>query len=324
MRRSLKEKFDVVSYLEDHDVEYSLSGDNVSAGGWIGVQCPFCYDPKNHCGINLEHKNFYCWICNEKGDIVKLIQELENTTFIRAKHRVEEYQEHPLIAPKRTNKRLFQSILPSGAFQIEEGKEPSLVLKYFKKRRFPLSWCQKYDLHFCPAHGEYPLRLIIPVFQDGEVVSFQAADMTGKASKKYEHCPNDRAKAPNTHNLYGIDDVGDQVVLVEGVVDKWRIGDAGVAMFSKRFTREQILLLHEKAKNKVIKILLDADTVDSRGISEEAEKLCSTLMSQYGFVDVAVYTLSEGDPGSLSPRLIDMLLRRHDPGKCISVGDLQG
>lgn len=111
--RSLKEGFDVLSYLDDMGIEYSTGGDNVSSG-WVGIQCPFCSDHKNHLGINLNHKNFSCWICNERGDVVKLIQELEGISFIKAKQRVEEYQNAARGLPERPRNRFFSQILPKG------------------------------------------------------------------------------------------------------------------------------------------------------------------------------------------------------------------
>ena len=88
------EGFDVLAYLNDRCIDYKLGGKNVSYG-WVGIACPFCgYDPSHHCGVNLEHKGFHCWICGEKGNLVRLIQTLEDDCTLAEAYRViNEFQE---------------------------------------------------------------------------------------------------------------------------------------------------------------------------------------------------------------------------------------
>jgi len=131
--------------------------------------------------------------------------------------------------------------------------------------------------------------MIVPIYLDRELMSFQAMDVTGKARVPYIDCPEDRALVPNKQLLYGIDTVpGDQVLIVEGVTDKWRIGDSAVAMFTKNWTRAQILLLYDRARGKRVKVLLDMDALrDAEGLAKELTAM---------FRDVTFVEYGEDDP----------------------------
>ncbi len=296
--QKLKENFDVIRYLEDRGVEYSTGGDNVSEG-WVGVKCVYCEDHADHLGINLEKKNCSCFICGAGGDIIAYIMELEGAGFIGARKRLEEYQEGLTLRKEKKGKRVWEGeILPKRAKPIARGQEPLLVRTWFKRRGFPLGWCQEHDLRFATS-GEYKLRLIVPVRMNGELVSFQAVDMTGMGVP-YVDCPEGRASVRNKHTLYGMDRVkGDQVVVVEGVTDKWRMGPDAVALFGKNYTQEQLNLLLELGRGRRIKVVFDADAGDKA--TRFAKQLALSL-------EVMEIRLDAGDPAELDDEGVERIL----------------
>jgi len=286
--KKFKESFDLQEYLQEIDINYSTEGDNVSEG-WINVQCPFCSDHANHLGINEESKNIHCWMCGVTGDVLTFIQELEEVSFSVAVNRLREFQSKDIVGiRKNERRRKYGSILPENFERIIPGREPELVKRYMERRRFPLSICQEHGLGWVRT-GEYQLRLIVPVFLSGELMSFQAIDMTGDAKVPKLDCPEGRARVINKELLYGIDDVGGQVILVEGIADKWRLGRAGVGMFGKVLHPIQRTLLYQRARGKRIKVLVDRDAT-----RWEAERIGRELGAL--FSDVVVLGLEEGDP----------------------------
>jgi hypothetical protein len=294
----LKRNFDVLAYLEDTGVGYSLEGDNVSEG-WVNIQCPFCSDHANHCGIHYaETKLFSCWLCGERGDVISLVRELEGVGHLMAVERLAQHQELSFNLEEEKEEeypKRRKNILPATAVPIVEGREPPPVRRFMEARRFPLGYCQRYKVYWDGLGGEYPLSIIVPVFVDGIVVSWQAVN-TVKQENKYRHCPKSRAALPNNRLLYGLDDVREarQVVLVEGVFDRWRIGgDQSVALFSKNVSLEQLAMIKERLWGKRLKVLLDVDAQD------EALRLC-VVLGELGGLDVAPPLLLEsGDPDDL-------------------------
>ena len=179
---------------------------------------------------------------------------------------------------------------------IELGKEPKLVIEYMNRRRFDLSICQRHKLCFS-MYGEYPLRLIVPVIVDDVVITFQAVDVTGMAVVPYIPCPISVAGISIHDAVYGLDMfVGDQVILVEGVTDKWRMGGCSIAMFGKGFSVKQLIILADKFNHDMkIKVLFDPDA------TEDGNRLAGELASIFRnvkFIDLE----GDKDPADLSDR----------------------
>jgi len=291
------ENFDVISYFEEKGIEYHTSGKNVTRG-WVEINCPYCSDPSWHLGINLENKLFHCWICGETGDIIKLIREIEECSFARALKIIKEFQDNTFEFLKRDIKqRSYKntySILPPEA----TNNFLPIHLNYLKNRGFnPHYLIEKYDLKCCHYIGDYKLRIIIPIYENNQVVGFTSRDVTGKAKNKYKHCPNADSIIPVKECLYNLDNCpSNKVIVVEGVIDVWRIGDGAVAVFGTQCTREQIKKL---SKFEHVHVMFDSDAID------EAKKLANRLI---GLVkQVELIEIAEGDPAKLSEEEINKI-----------------
>ena len=300
--KRLKTDFDARSWLDDIGVAYREAGEENVGDGWIGIDCPFCGIGLGHLGIHCEEGNYFrCWNCLETGDIIALIRALEEVGFQQAKARLEQHQVLFPAPREERPKREYAKVLPENFEYIFEGEEPLLVKQWFRKRGFDLGICREYELGWVP-HGEYQLRLIVPMRLDRAVVSFQAVDMTGQARIPYLDCPRDRALVPNDCLLYGIEDVGRQVILVEGVTDRWRMGRDAKAMLTKNWTYAQIILLHRRARGVRVKVLLDMDAM------REGKRLANMLTEL--FPDVVFIGLDEAkDPDRLSAKEVERICK---------------
>ncbi len=93
----------------------------------------------------------------------------------------------------------------------------------------------------------------------------------------------------------------DHIVLVEGVLDQWRVGPGAVALLSKRWHVEQLLELQRRFSSKTpMAVMLDADA------AMEAEALAAQLTA--AFDNVRLLGLPEGDPADMGPAQIKQLL----------------
>ena len=276
--------FDVLSYLQSRNIRYKTSGKNVSRG-WAGIQCLFCLDRSNHLGINLSSKAFSCHSCGEKGSIFKLIQEIDGVNFPEAAKILKEFSGGEYVPAEKH----FQSkvIFPEGTtkyfapihidFLINRGYNPEEVI-------------EKYDLYATGPMGSYKHRIIIPIYMNQRIVSFVGRDVTGKQEVPYKNSSEDTSIKDPKHCLYNMDSVlQNKAIVVEGVLDAWRIGDGAVATFGKQYTHEQVRLL--KGLKKVF-VLYDSDAGDL------AEKLAYDVSSVVS--DVVVLTLDAGDPDDMS------------------------
>lgn len=291
-----KESFNVKAYLEDKHIPYYTEGKNVTRG-WIEINCPFCSDPSQHCGVNLSSKMFHCWICGAKGVITKLIQELEDCSYQKAEKIISQYQDLSLLELKQDILKRYEGdgqILPKES-TVEL---PGIHRQYLVNRGFdPEEICKRYHIKACYNTGKFKFRLIIPIIMDDKVVNFTARSVAD-VSPKYKHCPNEKAITPMRSCIYNIDSVLDTVLIVEGPLDVWRIGKGSVALMGIEFTEEQIELLQQKELKKAV-VMFDGEPQAIR----QATKLAAKLSAFVPIVYVIELPIGK-DPDTLDPKTI--------------------
>lgn len=284
--------FDVISFLEDEEIYHRFSGDNVGAG-WVGFECPFCAGAKEHCGVSLSHKCFSCFQCGEKGSPVKLIRQILNCSWAHAYEIIKKYSSvsgKPDPIPCLPGKKavelppLRSSLTgPGGRYLRQRGFDPEFIeTKYGVTETGPI--------------GDYPYRLVIPIYMNNKLVSFTTRDYTGKNEPKYKAQSPKDSVIPVRDCLYNIDTVTDKVLIVEGPADVWRMGDDAVALFGVSLSKKQQEILFHLAVHfgtlKKVVILLDP------GAEKPADRIYHTLSS---FIkDIKIVELLGSDPAELT------------------------
>jgi len=294
--------FDVIAFLQDRGIQFDTEGKNISAG-WIGINCPFCSDPSNHCGINIESKIFTCWVCAEKGNAIKLVTELESCSYKEAINIMQDFGEHftrqqdlPLLLSDGTGNR-SQGVLPI----TSQDNLPKMHTKYLLFRKFsPEYLIHKYKIKAVHTIGRYRFRIIAPFFLRSELVTFTARDVTGRRSPPYLACPDKSSIVSIKKTLYNIDTVRKKALLVEGITDVWRIGDGSIANSGVTFTDEQVELLMEREVEEVI-IVFD------KGANRQADIYAEALATVIKRVRMVI--LADGDPAEQPPEIIEEIRR---------------
>jgi DNA primase len=301
--QELAESFDLISFLDENSIEYKTSGKNVSRG-WVEIKCPFCFDPSFHLGIDRRTNRFNCWVCSEKGNILKLIKNLvEDCSWLRAKRILEEFQtieiRDEIIKPHQTG-----NILPREASKnFSESARSYLLSRDFD----PFKTILDYNLFYTNNIGDWKFRIIIPVIMNHEIVNFVGADITRKNKEKYKNCPNEKAIIPIKSCLYNFDKIKGNIIIVEGIMDSWRmdinnVADSSIATFGTKVTSEQINLIFKKDIKKAF-ILFDSVEKDPSS-DKDADKLASQLSVK---IEVDILKLEKGDPADMNKEEIKEL-----------------
>jgi len=302
-------EFDIISYFEDRSISFHTSGKNVTAG-WVNISCPFCGDdPSWHCGINLESKLFHCWRCGNKGSSLKIVQELEECSREKAEIIIDSFKEGFLTDPY-SDINFEKSIVKRPLIEFKQGvlpKEASIVfpkmhLDYLRGRNFdPYHIIRKYKIQVCRNLGKYKFRIIAPVFIQKQIVGFVGADITRKAKLKYKNSSNNLKSV-----FYNIDNVlSDTVVITEGILDVWRLGDNSIASLGNIITDSQVnFLLQNKIKN--VFIFPDSDAIEFG--RKKAEQI-SGLFDHVEWIEI-----ENGDPADLSDQEAKNLMKDIMPG----------
>ena len=296
--------------------QFGISNKSNDLNTIININCPWCRgstrglpDFRFLCGIFKPKGNFHCLRCGRKGSFKFLIQELTDitnkeyddlfTVNVNNDENITDIIKNKFRQKKNTKENNTLNDIP-GVLIDEKVVNDSLLLSTFMtSRNIHLNTLIQYKCRMCSCVGKYANRLILPVIENDEIVSFQARDLTGKSSKKY-----DNPSVPLSNFLYKTDFVDDShVYIVEGIFDAWRMQHNTVAVFGKSLTKQQRRLLRKLNVKKYI-FCLDSDAYCA--IIKETKELMD-------YVDnVGMIMLPKGkDPDNLGREKIEQLPVRY-------------
>jgi len=325
--------YDIEGILSGLGIDYVTSGSNVKKGN-INVACPFCGDdPSHHLGVDPETGFWGCWRNrNHRGrKLYRLIAALGGFSFQQAAQivgeagNVEFDSEFDRLISEgiRTEDEYtppVQEGVESLAFQIEMRPLNELIpasrrfLYYLMENRKynnlldAVSVASYYRLRYAVS-GRWKDRIIIPVYMEGDLVTWTARSIYPDAQLRYRSLERENSVMNIKHTLFNYDHArrhhGNALVVVEGPMDAIRLdyfgrkyGVRSVALFNTTAEQEQIYWLHRiKDLYEVVVVLFDS------GMNEmlQATQLADELHAN-GFVNVVVGELPKGtkDPGELT------------------------
>lgn len=289
--------FDSIRFLTDYNIDYTTSGKNVQKG-WVGIACPMCGDTSNHGGFNIDGGYYSCWKCGGRS-VQKVIMALLDTYYGEADRIFNEYSSKYIFSKKIAEKKQVRKVTLPGS-----GKLLPCDRKYLQKRGFdPDYLVNRYQIKGSDIVGDWKYRIIIPIIYQGKVVAYQGRDVTNKQFLRYRTLEKEKCLVDPKSIFYGIDQIkGDTVAIVEGVVDKWRMGEGFVASLGKNITEHQIRLL---LKFKRVFWLLDCNDPRSREFAVKA----ANSVSSYG-VECIIFDMMNGkDPGELTDQEVKEVRR---------------
>lgn len=286
----MKPNSDVKQTLERYNIVVQSSGKNVSAG-WVGVNCPFCGDTGYHGGFNIKSPLWYnCWKCGHHK-ATEAFSLLANIPISEAKKILTErsFSEEKETDEKETIKLPFE--FPLGCEAMTERHK-----KYLISRKYDPKYLEaKYSLLGTGPLSIYQFRIIIPIFFNREIVSYQARDITGKSKARYKACPKEREIIHHKNILYNIDNAKKKkIIIFEGVTSVWRWGDNTVATFGIQWTTRQAAHL---LSYKTVIIFFDQDD----RAREQSEKLANFL-STFGVRTIELSAIEFEDPAEMTKK----------------------
>jgi len=281
--------FDAIRFFEDYGIPYWTEGKNVSPG-WINCQCCFCADNSNHMGVNVNKGYAYCWKCGHHDlfSTVTLLANENNVKPILTKYGVLQYNYGNILIEKAVIDINKKVIMP-GSDMVRKHNV------YLRDRDYDYNYLKhKYKLKgTMHEEQQYKFRIMIPIYYNGRLVSFQGRDISDKQTLRYKACGKNMEAIHHKHILYNLDNCKlNRVIVVEGLFDVFRVGDNCCASFGTGFTSEQIGMLARRFGQ--VFILYDSE---SEALAK-AEKACN-LLNMMG-VETYLIILDEGDPGEMS------------------------
>lgn len=246
-------------------------------GPELVLTCPFC-GKAEHFYFNLQKGLGHCFKCNFSCNEFQLLNILGENNAIGGQNRRVKTEEAGILEVEIQLPK-FTHFLP------RDTKLGKLAERFLASRNIPLEDARKFHFGICEGwsgHGQnFSGRLILPVYESGRPVFFQARALKGQ-KPKYLNLKNSK----KSHFLFNLPQSAERIILVEGIFDT--IASGGTAMFGKGLSSVQLKKL-ETADPEEIVILMDADA--------RAEALClARKLKSYGDWRVKLVFLSAGDP----------------------------
>lgn len=296
---------DAARFYDDHGIKWIDSGHKRSREGWIQIHCPFCLGSHGwHLGFHIASGAIRCWRCGTHSQI-DLIKKIAHCNFKTAREIQREYKASRHTRTANANRESIVNVKvhsetkwPLGTTELTERHR-----RYLERRKFdPDKLIETWDLRAVGPIGKYKWRIIAPIYFKGKMVSYQGRDITNKAEAKYKACPKSDEVIEHQTILYGYDEAPEDVcILVEGIVDVWRLGPGAVCCFGTSFTTSQINLLAKRFRKVYVMFDMDEDNA-----IKMAEQLASLLAARD--VEVEILELENGDPGEMSQKEADDLM----------------
>lgn len=312
---------DIVKLYRDFGVDYRTEGTKHNRPGWVNTPCPFCSgNPGYHLGYCIDvnstfYKRFVCWRCGGKKtwETLSRLLKIEDSIQIKTIWTLYGGKASSKIYRKPTKKKDLkkQAILPRNTTELARIKG---ACTYLQKRGF--NWRKLEKTWGILATGpsailpleepgkslDFSYRIIIPILRGGRIVSYQGRDWTGKQGLKYIACPPEKEAYPIKKTLYGLDEAEgmEEVYIVEGVTDVWRMGSGWLSLFGAKYTKDQV---REIAKFKKVTIVLDPDEAGKLN----SRKLCADLREN--LLEVRIITLKDKDIAELPKNQVLKIIR---------------
>lgn len=300
---------DIVRLYDDQGVDYVTEGHKHSRPGWVNTECPFCSGNDGyHLGWNMIEEYFYCWRCGWHPPVLS-ISKIINVSQANAVLILKSYgiNRTKLKTVQKTNDLPF--ILPTNMTELTKSHAQYIESRGFDPKKIVRDWGIKSTGPLSKVgNAWYKHRIFIPYYMNGEIVTFDTRDVTGKADEKYKACPIEREILERKKIVYGNQEKWtDTAICVEGPMDVWRFGFSAIATSGINFKPEQVKFISRTFKN--VFIAYDARSTTSREL--QAKKQARLLRSELRMrgVNAEIVNLLHGDPANMSQKEADKFVQ---------------
>lgn len=266
--------------------------------GEIAINSPFVGDTTYDCRINIDKQVFYDFESEEGGGIEKLIAELagvdrEEARNILLSNGKFEYNNEPV---KKVEKKKVSPIeMPGGVFGFGKNDNKGSIgnfnkavsflrskgVNYKLAKKYSLKWTESTFLSTKNKKINLSKRIIIPTYENNNLVYFQARDYTGESNLRYKNPPKELQSKTTVLPFY--DKILNKEILFVSEGPWEAIHFSGTYMLGPGLSDEQI----EKIKIKNPKAIYMIPDNDATGRYKIAKNI--NLVRQY--MDCPIYVV---------------------------------
>jgi hypothetical protein len=276
--------------LREYNIDFAEAGENHHArANWLAIRvCPFCGSQNYHLGFNLTSHFFNCWKCRGHGVVSTLVRLGVPYEEAKTFSKDQDY----LPAEKSIDRTKL--VEPRGRLPLMPVHK-----KYLQGRHFdPETLIRLWQLEGLGKDGGHlSWRIYIPIILRGQRVSWTTRAI-GETPQRYLSAAPEEESLNHKHTIYGLDDCGQSIVVVEGPADAWNVGLGAGCLFGVAYSPAQVLRL---SRIPYRYICFDSSPEAQRSARELAEELAPFPG------ETTVVELDAEDPGKASRKEIKLL-----------------
>ena len=311
-RETVQKIRSVVRKVSVYDVLIDLGLVPHGKRGDIGVSCPFHEEKRPSlyiCSSGKKKGVWQCFGCGKKGDLVRLVMDLEDIRFPEAIKWLNTRSNGCGSITRVVNEILEESEMLRKDVELPVSKEPASderdrIVKWLMSRRDSddelafrgESFDSIIDLfELRVGNGMFANRIVVPMKDlSGELIGYQGIATSSDMKRKVLNMEGFGWVVENVLGVSTIDRFGDgPLLIVEGAVDLFRVasvGYAGVSVGGKTLHSSQAMIVDGIAGDRDVVIVPDADEQ-----GEDLVKSCESELS--GLRSIKIARLPDGtDP----------------------------
>lgn len=211
--------------------------------GFVKGDCPIC-GKENKFGVNVHTNYAHCFSCEYKSGLIKLVQVIEDIpvwnealVFLKAFDSSGAFR----LVKKEEVKRKDEIQLPEGfkLVGLYDSKSAKLVEHTLKKRGFTINRLMSKGIGYCST-GKYAGRIIIPYYQQGRLIYFNARKFID-LGEKFKNPSEEEVGIGKSQIIYNHDAlyVYNTVWLFESAFNAITLGDNATATGGKSLSQWQ-------------------------------------------------------------------------------------
>lgn len=297
----------------------SLGARNMGNGEWLFPTCPYC-DGVDKIYFNA---NKLVGICQKEGRTIYLSMIARDIAGVPLQQ-IQSYIDEHAASERSTlgfREAVIQGLLGSGNEQRETGLaeidlpkeyrslrdgQDSVIgrkaIEYMAGRGFDIDTLFRMGFGYCDS-GKYENRVIVPFWEDGRLVYWQARDFTGKKpiEEKVLNPASYMCSQGKSDVLFNYDDArdGQWIILTESWGSALATGKYAVGINGKSLSDKQRIKLLAAQAHTII-VLLDF------GADEEAWAIAHKL---YTAKRTLIASLPYGDPNEVPAQIRNKAIR---------------
>lgn len=292
-----------------------IDPNKIKASGWTTVHCPLHEDKNPSCGVRINEDGsgvYNCFSCGSHGTLRQLYREINGVSINRDLgipwDKQEESEASTLVRLFKKDTQHYEEeikdpVVNIGMKGVLVPVENSPIAKqYLAKRKISLDVAKSMKMKYAieaytydkldPSNKEQRMnfsnRLIIPIFENGKILSYEGRDVAGKkawetkqiregTSFLYKKCIYPKGASTNT--LYQLDKLNkdEHIYFLEGLMDlailredKYFNESNSTTIFGASITNRQLQLLSEF---KSFTYIIDNDLAGWRSLKRLKDKL---------------------------------------------------